>query len=130
MPEVTTRESAREIEKIRIPLDHNQCESIGKRAAFLIFSGSLTHSECGHLIKQERQLRRVDYRLTRRLIDRPLPETTFRPMLWDEHLWPSSPYFGKPEVEVWAGWVLRLEEYIEKLEGKYFPVREGDVDDI
>lgn len=106
-------------QKIRVPLDHPETERLAKRITFLIFSGKLTEDECGQLIKKERDLRKVDYRLARRLFDAPIPVSPHRPMFWDDHRRPFSGVFCGDELAVWAGWVARLREYVERLERKY-----------
>jgi hypothetical protein len=39
-------------------------------------------------------------------------------MFWDDHRRPLSPAFNSDETETWAGWVHRLREYVERIEGK------------
>jgi hypothetical protein len=118
-------------QKIRIPLDHPDTERLAKRIRTLMFSGALTEDECGQLIKKERELRKVDYRLARRLFEAPIPASPYRPMFWDDYYRPCSAVFGCDTLEVWAGWVARLREYVERLEQKYFgrPTSASDVAD-
>lgn len=115
-----TRERGQGAQKIRIPLDHPDTENLAKRIRTLIFSGVLADDECGQLIKKERELRKVDYRLAQRLFDTPLPMSSLRPIFWDDYRRPFSGVFGCHELDVWAGWVARLREYVERLEQRCF----------
>lgn len=116
--------------KIRIPLDHPETDAIHFRASVLLGAGILNDREFGTLLKKIRELRRVDFKLARRLCGRPLPWTDCRPELPAEALMPASPHFGKREVEVWTGWVRRVADYVAALEMKYFGAAEVENDDI
>lgn len=107
--------------KIRIPLDHHECDALDQRIRILLSSGRLNEQECGHLLKWRRDLRKVDFRIARRIFDKPLYDTDARPNLWDDHL--RKIFCGLEdyhELEIWSGWVHRLREYVDRLEAKYF----------
>lgn len=105
--------------KYREPLDRPETEAIAKRIYALIKLGCLSNEEVALLIKTSRELRKVDWRLARRLHNRPLPSTSLRPLFWDDAMRPSSGVMGCHEIEVWAGWVFRVQDYIDRLEAKY-----------
>lgn len=105
--------------KIRIPLDHPEVEAIDLRMHVLAATGELNDAELGMLIKLRRSVVKADKMLGRRLIGRPLPETSLRPIFWDECRNAMSQVFESDPVECAAGFVLRVSEYVEKLERKY-----------
>lgn len=85
--------------EIRIPLDHPETETLGRRIHNLIWAGVLNEHECGFLIKNERELRKMDRRLARVFLGAPLPETGCRPNYPDEWQLPQSVYWGlEPEI--------------------------------
>jgi hypothetical protein len=114
-----TQERAQNAQNIRMPLDHHECDALDRRIAHLVSCGVLTEDELGILLKKRRDLRKVDYRLARRLFARSLPINELRPDFWDDYRRPMSGVFGAPELECMAGWVFRLLEYVAKLECRY-----------
>jgi hypothetical protein len=117
-------------QKIRIPLDHHETDLVDKRIHNLLSLGGLSDDDFGNLLKKRHDLRIVDRRLARRLFDRPLPRTGLRPKFWDDAHRPMSDVFGHAEIDVWAGWVRRLQEYVLRLERRYGGGSIGDDDDI
>ncbi|MDB5601179.1 MAG: hypothetical protein JWN71_3223 [Xanthobacteraceae bacterium] len=125
MPAIQPEPKSRERSKIRLALDHPEAEAIAKRVHLLMCMDVLNDDERGNLIKKYSELRKVDFRLARRVFEGPLPVTDIRPMFYDDHCRPGSGVFGRCEVEVWAGWVFRLRDYVAKLEHKHL----GSTDD-
>ncbi|BBF92834.1 hypothetical protein [Blastochloris tepida] len=108
---------------IRIPLDHPEIDAIDLRMHVLAATGELNDAELGMLIKLWRNARRADKFLGRALLGGALPETSVRPMFWD-----AAAQYECSQIECAAGFVLRVREWVEKLERKYgLP---ADVDQI
>lgn len=104
-------------DKIRIPMDHSAAEHLDVRISRLFAFKTLSDYEVGLLIKKRRELKKADRYLARVLGARPLPDVDARPLYFDG----CSPSISGShnQIELCAGWIFRLSEYIERLEIKY-----------
>lgn len=114
--------------RVRIPLDHPETEAIAARMQRLLDNEALPDGVFGEIVKRMRTLRDADYSLARGLQGKAIPKTDVRPFYPDDYLRPSSSCFeyflSVPHyhcrTECLAGWVLRLKDWVDNLEARYY----------
>lgn len=104
----------------RKPLRHPQIEAIGKRADWLYRDCAILEGERSRLLQTYSDLRKADRFLKNALNERPLPDvsTAFRPICFNGWGDENTSEAGHM-VEIATGYVLRVSEFIAKLEQRY-----------
>jgi hypothetical protein len=116
-PARTMRGNTMGQDKIRIPMDYPAAELLNVRINRLFAFEVLSDYEAGLLCKKRRELKKADRRLARVLGTQSLPAVDVRPLYFDGC---SHSILGSHnQIELCAGWIFRLSEYIERLEIKY-----------
>ncbi|WP_143149334.1 hypothetical protein [Hyphomicrobium sp. CS1BSMeth3] len=109
----------------RMPLDHPCCEKIGARADRVYREAPLAESERVRLLKYYGMLQEADERAVDFFLHAPLPETDFRPLVWNVGRFNArdtllTQGINEKRHPAWlAGWVWRVSEWVAKVELKY-----------
>jgi hypothetical protein len=99
--------------KIRIPLDHSECDALDLRIYNLLLHDDLTDMQRGRLLKERGRLRLLDPRVMRVTQYAPLPCTRRRPQFVCFFDMPSS---VADCLENYAGYLSRIREFVESVE--------------
>lgn len=109
--------------RYRVPLDHPDCEQVGKVLDALYTNAALSPDERSFLIREYRRLRRVDKYFAIITGETPIPAVDIRPRRPDAYVMDHS------QRDCFAGYFWRLHRYARLLSERHFGDG-GGLDDI